>query len=286
LVMEGGSGSKRFNEILSICRPDLLVLDDSWNLPDPEESSLLSNLELLWVDGNIPALAKLARCCGNLESLIIADWQPEPGELLPLSGLKKLQSLTIAESDLTSLSGIEFPKSLRNLHMVSCDTLSDISKLGDFQELNRLGLTLCNEVKDVDILQEMNSLQWLSFPANISHQEFREVTGRLTQLEVVELIGCTEIMNLAPLQALPYLKALVLQLEQEQLTKLDSLERLKLLILTDEVFTDNPEWIKELRSSLPNSTIVPGSGLCLGSGWLLLLLPFILIFRYFFRRKK
>ena len=64
---------------------------------------------------------------------------------------------------------------------------------------------------------------------------------------------------------------------------LDSLEQLKLVILTSEVFEDNPEWIKELRVSLPNTTIVPGSGLCLGSGWLILLLPFILLFRYLFR---
>ncbi len=286
LVMEGGSGSKKFKEILSICRPDLLVLDDSWSLPDPEESSLLSSLELLWVDGNVPALAKLARCCGNLESLIIADWEPEPGELLPLSGLKKLQSLTIAESDLTSLSGIEFPKSIRSLHMVSCDTLSDISRLGALHGLQRLGLTLCNEVKEVDILKEMNSLQWLSFPPKISHQDFREVTGRLTQLEVVELIGCTEIEELSPLLPLQNLNILVLQLEKDQLTALDSLEQLKLVVLTNEVFEDSPEWIKELRESLPYSTIVPGSGLCLGSGWLLLLLPFILIFRYLFRQKE
>ena len=285
LVMEGGSGSENLYDLLSICRPRLLIIDDSWSLPEPDASNVLADLELLWVDGNVPALAKLASCCSNLESLIISSWEPEPGELLPLSGLKKLHNLTIAESELTTLSGIEFPKSLRNLHMVSCDTLSDISKLSDFQELNRLGLTLCNEVKDVDLLQEMGSLQWLSFPANISHQEFMEVTGRLTQLEVVELIGCTEIKELAPLQSLQNLNTLILYLEKEQLTMLDSLEQLKFIVLTNEVFEDNPEWIKELRTALPNCVIVPGSGLCLGSGWLLLLLPFILIFRYLFRHK-
>ena len=102
---------------------------------------------------------------------------------------------------------------------------------------------------------------------------------------MLELIACSEIEDLSPLQTLPQLQTLVLQLEKEQLGKLDSLEQLQLVILTSEVFDDNPEWIRELRTSMPNTTIVPGSGLCLGSGWLLLLLPFILIFRYFFRRK-
>jgi len=243
LVVEGGAGSDSFNEILSICRPTFLVIDDLGVLPDPEDGSCVSKLELLWVDSNIPALTKLANCCSNLESLIVASWEPKPGELLPLAGLKKLQSITIAESELTT------------------------------------------RVQDVDVLLEMEPLYWLSLPPNISHHKFGELTEHFSQLKVVELIGCSDIRDLSPLQALPDLNILVLQLEKEQLSKLDSLEQLKLLILTNEVFEDNPEWIKELRASLPSTTIVPGSGLCLGSGWLLLLLPFILIFRHFSRRK-
>ena len=285
LVVEGGAGSDSFNEILSICRPTFLVIDDLGVLPDPEDGSCVSKLELLWVDSNIPALTKLANCCSNLESLIVASWEPKPGELLPLAGLKKLQSITIAESELTTLESIEFPESLRKLHLISCDTLSDISGLGDLQNLKHLSLTQCSRVQDVDVLLEMEPLYWLSLPPNISHHKFGELTGRFTQLKVVELIGCSDIRDLSPLQALPDLNILVLQLEKEQLSKLDSLEQLKLLILTNEVFEDNPEWIKELRASLPSTTIVPGSGLCLGSGWLLLLLPFILIFRHFSRRK-
>jgi len=286
LVLEGASGPKNFNELLSICRPNLLVMDDTRGLPEPGESSPLSDLELLWINGQVSSFAKVATCCGNLESLIISDWDPERGELLPLSGLKKLQSLTIAESEITSLSMIEYPESLRKLHMVSCDTLSDITRLGDLPDLQTLSFTLCNQVQDMDQILSINSLQWLAFPPEISHTEFKKLTERFTQLEVVELIGCADIVNLAPLMVLPDLHTLILQLEQEQLSKLDSLKQLNTLILTDEVFDDNSEWINELRVSLPDTDIVPGSGLCLGSGWLLLLLPFILIFRYYFRHKK
>jgi len=285
LVVEGGARSDSFYEILSICRPRFLVIDDLGILPDPEDGSCVSNLELLWVDGNISALTKLASCCTNLESLIVASWKPEPGELLRLSGLNKMHSLTIAESELTTLGSIEFPESLRKLHLISCDTLSDISRLYDLQNLKHLSLTQCSRVKDAEVLLEMESLQWLSFPSNIRQDELEELTERLAQLEVVELNDCSEITDLSPLQALSKLNILVLQLEKEQLGMLDSLEQLKLLILTSEVFDDNPEWVNELRASLPNTKIVPGSGLCLGSGWLLLLLPFILIFRHFLRRK-
>ena len=195
LVLEGASGPKNFNELLSICQPNLLVMDDTRGLPEPGESSPLSGLELLWINGQVSSFVKVATCCGNLESLIISDWDPEQGELLPLSGLKKLQSLTIAESEITSLSMIEFPLSLRKLHMVSCDTLSDIHKLGDLPDLQRLSLSLCNQIQDMGQIQKIKSLQWLAFPPEISHSEFKKLTERFTKLEVVELIDCAEIVN-------------------------------------------------------------------------------------------
>jgi hypothetical protein len=286
LVLEGGPDLENFNELLSICRPSLLVITDSWSLPEPSESSLLSSMELLWINGNLSTLAKVAPCCANLESLIIGDWEPGPGEMLPLSDLKKLQCLTIAESELTSLSVIEFPQSLRKLHLIDCDTLSDITRLADLPGLKGLSLSLCDQLKNVEQIKEINSLQWFSFPPDIAHNEFQQLVERFTQLEVVELLGCTNIANLAPLEALPDLHTLILQLDKEQLGRLDALKQLKTLILTDEVFDDNQEWIKELKNSLPETNIVPGSGLCLGSGWLLLLLPFVLIFRYYFRLKN
>ena len=286
IVLAGGSGTKNFDELFSLCRPKLLVLEDSWRLPAPEKSSPLSKLELLWINGELTSLANMVRCCGNLESLIISDWEPEPGELLRLSGLKKLHSLTIAESDLISLSTIEFPPSLSKLHLISCDTLSDISRLADLPDLTRLSLSQCKQLRDVDQLHQLNSLQWLAFPPLISHAGFKKLSEAHTQLEVVELIDCSEIVNMAPLHALPKLNTLILQMEKEQLWLIDSLKQLNTLILTDDLIYDNSEWIKDLRTSLADTEIVPGSGLCLGSGWILLLLPFILIFRHYFRHKK
>jgi len=283
LVVYGDPGSKNFREVLSMCQPSFLIVDD---LPEPQESSCLSNLELLWLEGNISALAKLARCCGSLESLIISNWEPLQGELLPLSELSKLQSFTIADSELTSLSLIEYPPSLSSMFVIGCDTLSDIKKLEELPDLERLGLSLCALIPDLEPIQKMHSLKWFSFPPGTSQEEFIELTEQLPYLEVVELISCTDIVNLAPLQNLPDLKGLVLQLEQEQLGMLDSLQQLEMLILTNEVFEDNSEWIKGLRASLPNCTIVPGSGICLGSGWLILLIPFILLLRHLLRNKE
>jgi hypothetical protein len=285
LILETGSGSPDLTDLLTIFRPEYLVLDDSWHLPEPGGNNVLSGMKLLWVQGDVPALSKAAPCCRDLESLIISGWEPQPGELLPLSSLKKLQNLTLAESYLTTLRNIEFPESLLSLNLISCDTLGDIGQLLKMPELNRLNLTDCDKVKNADILHNLKSLRWISFPANITHQEFSDLAGSLTQLEVAELIGCTEISDLSPLGQLEHLNILVLHLQEEQLAGLDSLNQLEVIILTVELFQDNPNWIKELRASLPQCEIVPGSCICLGSGWLLLLLPMIIFFRYTFRRK-
>jgi|GEM_PF-1612861 len=286
LVLEDGSASENISDLLSICHPRMLIMNDSWKVPETFNGNSLADLELLWVDGGSTVLSKVAPFCVNLESLLVDSWEPASAGLLQLAGLNKIRNLTIAESDLTSLSEIEFPSSIRSLHIVNCENLSDISKLDEMNGLTRLCLTGCGMVYEPLHLNHLESLQWLSFPSNITYIQFGQVSESLTNLKVVALIGCDEIEDLAPLQPMKKLTVLELQLEKEQLQMLDSLDQVDLIILSDKVFDSNPEWIKELRASLPGSKIVPGSGICLGSGWLLLLLPCILLFRTLFRRKS
>lgn len=285
LVLESGSGSSDLTDLLSIYRPEFLVLGVNWQLPGPNSMHVLDGLELLWMQGDIATLSKAVQCCGDLESLIISGWEPASGELLPLSSLEKLQNLTLAESNLTDLLNIELPESLHSLNLISCSTLGNIDQVLQLPDLCRLNLTGCEKVEHVGMLQNLESLRWISFPYDITQEEFQDLTGQLTKLELAELIGCTEITDLTPLHSLDKLSILALNLQKEQLTGLDSLKQLDVVILTDELFKDNPEWVKDLRASLPSTEVVPGSGICLGSGWLVLLLPFIAILRFGFRRK-
>jgi hypothetical protein len=102
---------------------------------------------------------------------------------------------------------------------------------------------------------------------------------------VVELIDCPDVKDLSPLKQKENLKILVLHLVDNWPENLGSLNQLELIILSKEIFDKSPERISELRQQLPDTLIVPGSGLCMGSGWLLLILPMIIASRFLFRRR-
>lgn len=285
LVLVNESGSDELSKLLSLCHPEFMVLEDPDQLPTPSSEYAMEGLELLWIQEYSSILAKAAQCCGDLQSLILSGWEAKDGELLPLSSMKNLQNLTLAESYLISLDNIEFPESLYSLNLISCTNLENLDQIQNLPKLCRLNLSGSENVKLTDKLKELESLRWMGFPLHISQKEFQDLTQELNHLEVAEIIGCSAIVDLFPLQALEKLHILTLDLEEEQLNGLDSLQQLDLLIVSEDLFDDNPNYISDLRSSLTDTKVVPGSGLCLGSGWLLLLLPLILTFRFVLRRK-
>jgi hypothetical protein len=61
-------------------------------------------------------------------------------------------------------------------------------------------------------------------------------------------------------------------------------DQLHYLSLSKEFLKDSTNVIK-LQRELPNTIIVPNSGACLGSGWLLLIIPLAVIWFYFLRSK-
>jgi hypothetical protein len=63
-----------------------------------------------------------------------------------------------------------------------------------------------------------------------------------------------------------------------------SLKNLKFLSLPLEL-TEDSLTRAELQNALPGTRIVANQGFCLGSGWLLLIIPLILLFSILARRK-
>ena len=68
-------------------------------------------------------------------------------------------------------------------------------------------------------------------------------------------------------------------------TTLHNLDHLRYLSLPDDFLKDSVNVVK-LQKALPNTIITPNSGACLGSGWLLLIIPLAGLWFYFLKRKK
>ncbi len=282
ILIEHDLSTGTFQDLISICRPSWLVAEslpagsgtDRWKLP--------KELELLWITGAPLLFSGDDLCQGNLESLIIAEWLPARDEVIRLSGLKKLHTLTLASCKIPDLSPIQFPRSLKRLFLVGCEELTDIAGI---PSLKCFGMSGSRDISSLEPVRELPELTRLAFPGNTSQEDFESVIEWLPHLEVVELIDCPEIHDLSPLQQSRNLEILILRPDSILPEHIGSLDQLELIIISEKIFGNSPEFISELRSQLPNTMIVPGSGLCLGSGWLLLILPMVIAARFFFKRK-
>lgn len=287
LVLEFEDNQQIIEDILSVFNPTWLVLPDI-ELKNITEEIIqnLNNLELFCVDGGNLQDLDFIYLLPKLSSLIIPGWDPQINGDFRFKDIKNLESLTLIESEITDLSSIGFLPDLKSIHFVECDTLSEINTLSRFTNLKSLGFTQCDKISDISVINDIPSLTWLSFPPNISQDNFAGITDHHLFLQVVELIGCKEIYYLSPLEKLSELKAISLDVSATDFTPLYHLSGLELIILKDDMFEEQGEAISDLQDALPNTQIVPGGGLCLGSGWILLLIPLILIIRIILMFRK
>jgi len=284
LVLENQIEESVLKELHSICRPRWLALNGGADLNRNEGEEFLTDLELLWITGDINAASSMFQCCTNLESLIITEWEPLPGELVPLSRLRNLHSLTLGDCNLTDLSNLEFPASLERLHLIICESLKDISEIEQLSGLKSLSLTESGDLDSIEIINKIGPLRWISFPENTTQEQFRSILANQESVEVVEVINCPHVSDISLLRDHTHLKAFIYNAEEFNLDQFTELDQLELLILNYSHFEDSPESISQLQAKLPNTEIIPGTGLCLGSGWLILLIPLVMLSRMFFRR--
>jgi len=234
----------------------------------------LNNLELLLISGSYK-LDFLYNIPG-LNSLIIHGLDTEVNKNFTFGKIKNLKSLSIIESDMEDLSYIGEIPGLRSLNLNTCNSLKDISQVKNFSRLKSLNLAWCDEIPDISVINSISSLTWLSFPPATSQETFANIVDQHPSLQVIELIVCEDIIDLSPFESLDKIKAIALfGVSTTDYTPLYHLKTLEYILIDEEKFEENEKEISDLQEALPNAQIIPGA--CLGSGWLLLLFPIILI---------
>lgn len=201
----------------------------------------------------------------DLESLTIIDIEGRNIDWTSLNKLKKLRNLYI-ESDSIILNGIyEHHPYLKSLH------------LGLYKE----------GVSNPGIFKK-NKLKWLSLnPADdpFMEQNPKVFKDSFPELEYLEFENNDSLLDYRNFKNFKKLKYLIVYGKVGLDSTLHNLDRLRYLSLSDEFLKDSVNLIK-LQKALPNTIITPNSGACLGSGWLLLIIPLAGLWFYFLKPKK
>jgi hypothetical protein len=270
-------GDSLIEEVLSVLKPGWLIAEDlNYSAISDDVKSNLKHLELLWDAGKKAIDHDFLYHLPDLNSMIIEYWDSADITDFQFAKLKSLESLSIIESGIHDLSPIAASSKLKNLNLIYCETLKDIGSARDLHRITCLGLTGCQNIIDVPAILQMPQLTRLSVPGNITQTEFEDIIARQGALQVLELIGCDSITDLTPLEDYAGLKALTLDFNVSDLKPVFHLTGLELLVLAEDFFEDSLA-MSEIQKALPDTRIVAGGGFCLGSGWILLLVPAIII---------
>jgi TusA-related sulfurtransferase len=173
------------------------------------------------------------------------NWQP----------LQKLETLRIYAID----SSIKFPKSefspRLNTLLLSGNTDFPYENLLHFKHLKELGL-----------------------PSSVPQDVFNKVIRNQPDLEYLHIIGNDTLLinDYSILERLKKLRFMVITGQSGQVNTIFPLKGLKFLSLPKDFFEDSLQ-VVALKKALPDTVITPNQGFCMGSGWLLLLLPLMAI---------
>jgi hypothetical protein len=269
---------------LSTFRPRLL-LTDAEVLKGPKPlAEMLRGVEVLWLNGDAKDVAPdLVAEMPRLESLFMEN--AAAIQSLGLAKSKTLRALSVADKDMKDLAAVASLAGLEELTL-SGEKLADISLLIELKNLHVLSLSACPAVRDVAPLKGL-PLRWLALPPSMTQVQFNAILADHPALEGLELIaaGKLEFVNLKDIAAVEKLKNLrflsltdVSHLDPNALDMLKQLKGLRLLVLSKGLYgPDETARLADLQKALPDTIITEGKGICLGSGWILILLPLIMM---------
>ena len=221
----------------------------------------------------------------SLRKIIIYQNDPVVAEDIKVNN--RLQSLTIT-ANINNLSFIKKFPNLEELNIINSDTTIDISAVTDLKKLRIFHLPPDVVTPSLTPLDDLTSLEWMSFPANTSDNDLRSFIAYHKDLRVVGISNEDHVVDLQPLQSLESLCYLNIYGDTLDLNNLYELKHLKYLSISSEILYDSI-YYNQLKANLPQTVIVPNDiGICLGTGWLLLFIPvmaFIYLLLLYFREK-
>jgi len=220
----------------------------------------------------LPAMPSVKQC-------IIYNDNPVAITSSFFSNNMQLRQLTLLGGmpDYSLLSPLE---NLQELIINNADKSADMATIKN--KMNKLSVLIVSGIAtNIDVLLSAQKLRWLGLPENTSQLQFNSINTKLQGLQVMQITGNDSIIDYKPLQQLPNLKGLVITDTVTDKESLYALKKLRYLSLPQNNKADSA-YLLAMEKALPGCIVVPNSGACLGSGWLLLLVPLVFIFSLVF----
>jgi hypothetical protein len=175
-------------------------------------------------------------------------------------------------------------QNLKELVIRGADTIVNLEKINEHPGLEVLSLAGDKLSFDLSLIR-LPRLRWITIPSRISQEAFNKLVDTHPDLEVVEIFRNDTIRDLRPLGKLTKLCGLAVMDTITDIPSVKMLKNLKYLSLPKNQVDDSTK-TAEWKHALPGTVIVANEGFCLGSGWLLLLIPLVFFITILIRSKK
>jgi|WetSurSiteA1Bulk_404760.scaffolds.fasta_scaffold00452_8 hypothetical protein len=269
---------KDMAELLKIFNPRIIA-GTSLVRSNYAQLSRLTNLEILMITLNDSIITDPLPFMPALKQLFLTDLKDDVVVTKNfLINNKQIERLIIQTSGSLDISILNPLNSLKELVINVSDEIKNLDLINNHMNLEVLSVAGDALIYDPNVIK-LPLLRWMAFSSNVTQEEFNSFIGRHPDLEVIELIKNDTIRSFQALSNLRMLHGLVINDTVADIATIKTLGGLKYLSLPHDFLADSVNK-SEIKRSLPGTRIVANEGFCLGSGWLLLLLPMILIFRF------
>ena len=275
---------KDMAELLKIFNPRIIA-GAGLSRSDFNQLSKLTNLEILMITLNDSVITDPLPYMPVLEQLFLVELDNNISLTSNfLVNNKQIERLIIQKSGSLDFLILKPLNNLKELVVNASDSIINFDLINDHKKLDVLSVTGDKLIYNPNLIK-LPLLRWMTFSSNVTQEEFNLFVNTHPHIEVMELINNNKISSLQSLSKLSNLFGLTLTDIVLDIVSIKSLKNLKYLSLPTDFLNDS-ENKAEIQKSLPGTSIAANEGFCLGSGWLMLIIPLVLIIRFFSIKEK
>jgi len=263
-------------DLLALFHPRLIVLKNAAaaDLVRLADSGVRDLLITDAEDLDLTAIAGIP----SLRSLVLFASSHDGTLRLPRRG-SSLERLVVSADDLQAVTHLDAQGALRHLAITVLPerAMRQVARLPHLQGLV-VGVADSEGPTSLAALADLRGLTWLGFRGPVGQPDVDRLIAANPGIEVLQFMDCETFTDFSSLRSLGHLRALLCPGSTgPEAGLLAELPHLRLLALgKDEFAPEQAGRLLGLQERMPEGRIAPVRGMCLGSGWLLLLVPLAL----------